>query len=100
MRRGYPNGMARILFAPISIAGGLLAGFAASRLFEFIWARFDDEEAPDPEHREVSWGKLGAALLLQGAVFRLVRGLFDHGARAIFFKGTREWPGAERPDPT
>ena len=40
--------MGRILFAPFSIAGGLLAGLAATKLFEFIWARFDDEEPPDP----------------------------------------------------
>jgi Protein of unknown function (DUF4235) len=92
--------MARILFAPISIVGGLLAGFAASRLFEFIWARFDSEEAPDPEHREVSWPKLGASLLLQGAVFRLVRGLVDHGSRAMFYRGTRSWPGEKRPEAT
>jgi hypothetical protein len=92
--------MTRILFAPLSITGGLIAGLAATRLFEFIWARFDDQEAPDPEHREVSWPKLGAALLLQGAIFRLVRGAFDHGARVVFFRGTRSWPGAERPEAT
>jgi hypothetical protein len=80
--------MTRILFAPLSITGGLIAGLAATRLFEFIWARFDDQEAPDPE------------LLLQGAIFRFVRGAFDHGARVVFFRGTRSWPGAERPEAT
>ena len=35
--------MGRILFAPFSIVGGLLAGLAATKLFEFIWARFDDQ---------------------------------------------------------
>ena len=92
--------MGKILFAPLSIAGGLLAGLAASRLFEFIWGRFDDQEAPDPGHRDVSWVKLGAALLLQGAIFRFVRGAFDHGARTVFFRGTRRWPGEERPEPS
>ena len=92
--------MGRILFAPLSIVGGLLAGLAATKLFEYIWGRFDDQEPPDPEHREVSWPKLGAALLLQGAIFRFVRGLFDHGARTVFFRGTRSWPGEERPEPT
>lgn len=91
--------MARILFAPLSITGGLLAGLAATKLFDFIWGRFDDQEAPDPEDRQVSWPKLGAALLLQGAIFRFVRGVFDHGARTVFFRGSRRWPGEERPDP-
>ena len=92
--------MGRILFAPLSIVGGLLAGFAATRLFEFVWSRIDDQEPPEPEHREVSWAKLGFALLLQGAIFRFVRGLFDHGARTVFFRGTRSWPGEARPEPS
>jgi len=91
--------MGRILFAPFSIVGGLLAGLAATKLFEFIWARFDNQEPPDPEHREISWPKLAVALILQGAIFRFVRGSFDHGARTVFFRGTRSWPGEERPDP-
>ena len=89
--------MGRILFAPLSIAGGLVAGLAATRLFQFIWGRFDDQEPPDPEHRDVSWPKLTAALALQGAIFRVVRGIVDHGARTAFFRGTRSWPGDERP---
>jgi len=92
--------MGRILFAPLSIVGGLLAGFAATRLFEFVWSRIDDQEPPDSEHRDVSWAKLGVSLLLQGAIFRFVRGLFDHGARTVFFRGTRRWPGEERPEPS
>ena len=91
--------MGRVLFAPLSIAGGFLAGLAGTKLFEFIWGRFDGQEPPDPEHRDVSWLKLGAALLVQGAIFRFIRGLFDHGARTVFFRGTRRWPGEERPDP-
>ena len=90
--------MARILFAPLSIVGGILAGFVGSKLFQFIWARFDDQEPPEPEDRETTWLKLGIALALQGAIFRLVRGAFDHGARRAFMRGTRTWPGSERPD--
>jgi hypothetical protein len=90
--------MARILFAPVSIAGGLLAGLIGTKLFEFIWGRIDDEEPPEPEHRDVTWGKLGLALALQGAIFKLVRGAFDHGARRAFYRGTRTWPGEEEPD--
>lgn len=90
--------MSKILFAPLSIGGGLLAGLVASRLFEFIWGKFDDKEPPEPDDREVTWLKLGIALAIQGAIFRLVRGAFDHGARTAFFKGTRVWPGDKRPD--
>ena len=92
--------MARILFAPLSIAGGILAGFVGTKLFAFIWGRIDDQEPPEPEDRETTWLKLGIALALQGAIFRLVRGAFDHGARKAFLRGTHTWPGEARPDET
>ena len=90
--------MARILFAPLSIAGGILAGFVGTKIFEFIWGRFDGREPPEPEDRETTWLKLGVALALQGAIFRLVRGAFDHGARRAFFRGAGTWPGEAKPD--
>lgn len=92
--------MARILFAPLSILGGILAGLVGSKLFEFIWGRIDDEEPPQPEDRQTTWLKLGIALALQGAIFRLVRGAFDHGARRAFERGTHTWPGTAKPDQT
>ena len=64
-----------------------------SKIFEFIWGKFDDREPPEPEDRQTTWLKLGIALALQGAIFRLVRGAFDHGARRAFFRGTHTWPG-------
>jgi hypothetical protein len=60
---------------------------------------FDDQEAPHPKHRQIDWKKLIPALVLEGAIFRAVRGLFDHGSRRAFSKLTGSWPGEERPDP-
>jgi hypothetical protein len=61
---------------------------------------FDDEDAPEAKHRDIPWTKLVLALLLEGAIFRAVRGLFDHGARRAFSKLTGTWPGEEQPDPS
>ena len=58
-----------------------------------------EEEAPSPENREFSWPKLIVALLVEGAIFRLVKGLTDHGARRAFASATGTWPGDEAPDP-
>ena len=91
--------MSRVLFAPFSITGGLLAGVVATKLFELIWKRVDEREPPAPEHRQIEPAKLAAALLIEGAIFRLVRGLFDHAARAAFYRGTHRWPGEPRPEP-
>jgi hypothetical protein len=88
----------KLAFIPISILGGLLAGLIGQKLFEKLWAVFDDEEPPDAEHREVAMVKLIGALLLEGAIFRLIRGLFDHTARRGFARMTGIWPGEEAPE--
>jgi hypothetical protein len=91
--------MARVLFAPVSIVAGLIAGLAGRKLFESAWGLIDDEEPPDAEHRRIEWPKLIAALVIEGAIFRLVKGLVDHGARSGFARSTGVWPGEEAPEP-
>ena len=91
--------MNKVLFIPVSVAGSLVAGFVGKKVFEQIWGLVDKEEPPDPKHRETTWLKLLAALALEGAIFRAVRGLFDHGARRGFARFTGTWPGQERPEP-
>jgi hypothetical protein len=91
--------MGRLLFAPFSIAAGLIAGFIGKKLFEQLWGVVDDEEPPDAEHREIEWPKLIVALVIEGAIFRLVKGLVDHGARRSYQRMTGSWPGEEAPEP-
>jgi hypothetical protein len=88
----------KFVFTPLSLLLSLLAGIVGQKIFEKIWALVDDEEAPSPEHREFAWPKLIAALLVEGAIFRLVKGLTDHGARVAFARTTGAWPGEERPE--
>jgi hypothetical protein len=82
------------------MAAGLLAGFAARKAFDRLWAVIDKEEPPDPDRREISYPKLVGALVLEGSVFRLVKGLTDHGSRVAFARLTGRWPGEERPSPS
>ena len=89
----------KLLFIPFSIAGGFIAGFVGKKIFEVAWGFVDDEEPPEPEHRYISVGKLAAALAIEGALFRMVRGLFDHYSRQGFLSLTGSWPGEEEPDP-
>lgn len=91
--------MSKILFIPFSVIGGILAGAIGKKTFQALWGAFDDHEAPDPQHRDISLKKLIPALLLQGAIFRAVRGLFDHGTRRAFQRLTGSWPGDEHPEP-
>jgi Protein of unknown function (DUF4235) len=89
----------KLLFTPLSIVLGLIAGLVGKKIFEQIWGLIDKDEPPDPKHRETTWVKLIAALALEGAIFRAVRGLVDHAARRGFARTMGAWPGEERPEP-
>jgi hypothetical protein len=90
----------KLIFAPIGIVAGLLAGLLAQKGFDRIWALVDDEEPPEPEHRDVSWPELVAALALQGAIFRVSRGVVERGSRVWFYRFTGSWPGEEQESTT
>ena len=82
----------KLVFAPIGIVAGLLAGLVAQKGFERIWVVFDEEEPPEPAERDVRYAKLIPALLIEGAVFRVTKGLVDHGVRSGFARTTGRWP--------
>jgi hypothetical protein len=99
MRLGYGAFVSKILFIPVSVIGGIAAGFVGKKIFEQIWGLIDKEEPPSPKHRDISVAKLIAALALEGAIFRAVRGVTDQAARRWFSRFTGTWPGEEQPEP-
>jgi len=89
----------KFVYLPIGIVTSLLAGQVSKKIFDVIWGQIEDQEAPRPKHREIDLPKLVLALLIEGALFRLVRGVVDHHARRGFAALTGTWPGEERPEP-
>jgi hypothetical protein len=90
----------KIIFTPISIALGLVAGFISKKVFDVIWSQFTDEEAPQGAHRDIQWTKLLLAAALQGAIFRAMKETADRGSRKAFANLTGTWPGEKKPDAT
>jgi hypothetical protein len=86
------------VFTPLGLIFGLAGGQMAKKLFDLLWGVVDDEEVPRPKHREVPYVKLIAALLVEGAITRVVRGMIDHGARHGWLRLTGAWPGEDRPE--
>ncbi len=72
----------KLVFTPFSIALGLAAGLVGRKIFEQVWGLIDDEEPPESEHRDASWGKVIAAAALEGAIFRGTKEAVDRGARS------------------
>ncbi len=91
--------MTKLLFLPFSIGTGFLAGLVSKKTFERLWGLVDDRQAPQPKDRKVQLSKLALALAIEGALFRVVRGVVDHGSRAAFARLTGAWPGDEEPQP-
>ena len=78
--------MAKLLFIPVSIGGGLLAGFVSKKVFDQFWGR------------DIDWRKLLLAAAVQGAIFRAMREASDHYSRRAFARTTGTWPGEESPE--
>jgi len=89
----------KLLFIPFSVIGGLIAGILGKKVFEGVWGVIDNEEPPEPEHRDASWAKVVIAAALEGAIFRATRAAVDRGSRIAFANTVGSWPGEERPDP-
>ena len=85
----------KILFLPISVLAGVLAGIISKKLFSFVWSAIDDGEPPDHKQRVGDHVTLAAALVLEGAIVRLIRGGVDHASRHGFAHLTGTWPGEE-----
>jgi hypothetical protein len=85
----------KALFVPVSVLVGLLAGLLSKKLFTLVWAAIDGADPPNPKHRVEDHVKLAAALVLEGAMARLLRGGVDHASRHGFAHFTGSWPGEE-----
>ncbi len=90
--------MTKLLFLPVSLGTGILAGIISKKAFATIWSTIDDNEPPQPEHQQIALGKLALALTIEGALFRLVKGLVDHASRQGFTRLTGAWPGEQDPE--
>jgi hypothetical protein len=90
--------MSKVVSLPISAGSGLLAGLLGKKLFGVLWRVIDDQEPPKPEHRDAALGKLALALVIEGALLALVKGIVDHGSRHAFTRLTGAWPGESEPE--
>src|SRR6476620_8572608 len=71
----------KLIYMPVGIISGILAGMLARKGFDRVWELIDDEDPPGPDQRDASLTKLIAALAIEGAVFRLTKGIVERGAR-------------------
>jgi len=90
------NKAAKILYRPVGLVGGVLAGAIAGRITKVVWRKASHVETgdtPKPLESEYSMRQVIAAAALQAAVFAAVKAAIDRGGARAFQRWTGEWPG-------
>jgi Protein of unknown function (DUF4235) len=88
-----------LIYKPIGIMLGILAGLVGRKAFDFVWTKIDDQEPPEPTTEQASWRRVLAVAALQGVIFRTVRVMIDRYGAIGWRYLTGSWPGEKRPDP-
>jgi Protein of unknown function (DUF4235) len=88
-----------LIYKPVGIVLGVLAGLLGRKAFDFVWTKVADEEPPEPTTQEADWRTVLAAGALQGVIFRVTRVVVDRYGAIGWSYLTGTWPGEKRPDP-
>jgi hypothetical protein len=89
----------KLIYKPLGIVFGILAGVLGRAVFGKIWGMIDDEEPPESTTLETSWPKVLLAAALQGLIFRTVKVAVERAGAKGWTHLTGVWPGETRPDP-
>lgn len=87
---------ARMLYKPWGIVGSLLSAMIARQVFQVLWTKVvpvDSDDPPKPLESEYSLREVVVTALIQGAIFAVVKALFQRGSARAFQRWTGEWPG-------
>jgi hypothetical protein len=87
--------VANILYKPVGLAGGVVAGILATSLVNKIWALVsgDPSGPPAARTRGERWQKVVAGAAMQGAVFAAVKTAIDRAGARQFERWSGEYPG-------
>jgi hypothetical protein len=88
-----------LIYKPIGLLLGILAGLLSKRIFDFVWTKVDDEEPPKATTEQTTWQKVLAAAAVQGVIFRVTHVAVDRYGAMAWRHLTGVWPGEKRPDP-
>jgi Protein of unknown function (DUF4235) len=88
-----------LIYKPIGLLLGILAGIVGRKLFDFVWTKLSDEEPPEPTTEYANWGSVLTAAAVQGVIFRLTRVVVDRYGAIGWSRLTGTWPGEKHPEP-
>ena len=90
----------RILYKPLSVATSVAGGMLAGAAFTRLWRRVNTDEAvPDPKDLHRSSREVLTAAAVQGVVFGVVKAAVDRAGARGFEKLTHSDPSPTRGSP-
>ncbi|BCJ76518.1 DUF4235 domain-containing protein [Catellatospora bangladeshensis] len=82
-----------VMYKPIGIVGGVLAGAIAGAAFKQVWrVASGSREAPHATDRTKGMAEILVAAAVQGAIFGLVKAAVDRGGAHAVKSLTGRWP--------
>ena len=88
----------RLLYKPLALFGGIIAGKLGQSIFSKIWARIDKAPPPRPGTGEGSTAKVIVAQTLQAGVMAGTAAAVDRTLARFFHHLIGIWP-KKRPEP-
>ncbi|WP_027346778.1 DUF4235 domain-containing protein [Hamadaea tsunoensis] len=83
----------KLLYRPVGLVGGLVAGAMAGWAFKRLWRTLSDEDdTPDAIDRDRGWTEILIAATIEGAIFGVVRAAVDRASATGVSRLTGRWP--------
>ena len=85
---------AKLVYRPIGLASGILAGMLSGAAFKQIWRLVaQEDDAPDALQSEYRMREVVLAAAIQGALFAATKAAVDRAGARAFTRMTGAWPG-------
>ncbi len=89
----------RMIYKPFGILISIVGMLLSKRVFDRVWALFDEEEPPGPKTADTTWKKVLATAAVQGATIGVTRTVVNRAGARGFERLTGTWPGPREPEP-
>jgi hypothetical protein len=86
--------MGRLVYRPLALAGGVVAGALAAQAFHLVWKQvpIGGDHVPSPYDPEFPLRDVVVAAAMQAVIFAGVKVAVDRGSARAFQSLTGTWP--------
>lgn len=83
----------KLIYKPLAIIFGLIAGMLGQKAFEKVWGMISDEDPADADDRDAGWAEVLVSAAIGGAIMKTIQALVRRGGAKGFQRATGVWPG-------